>query len=123
MFEVLLVPVALVVVDQSVFVSELEFHFAERASGVVEAVKAESIQFCVLVLLNDFVEGLSSFLVGSGFSHFFVFIIISSLMKFKMLHSSNVQLVKKRKMAEEMKFKSKGIRKRRFVHATTKVVA
>ena len=40
-FEVLLVPVALVVVDQSVFVSELEFYFAERAGGVVEAVKAE----------------------------------------------------------------------------------
>ena len=40
MFEVLLVPVALVVVDQSVFVSELEFHFAERASSVVEAVKS-----------------------------------------------------------------------------------
>ena len=45
MFEVLLVSVALVVVDQSVFVSELEFHFAERASGVIEAVKAESVQF------------------------------------------------------------------------------
>lgn len=84
MFEVLLVPVALVVVDQSVFISELEFNFAERAGGVVEAVKAESIQFCVLVLLNDFVESLSSFLVGNGFSHFiFVFITISSLMKVK----------------------------------------
>ena len=86
MFEVLLVPVALVVVDQSVFVSELEFHFAERASGVIEAVKVESVQFCVLVLLNDFVEGLSSFLVGSVFCHFFVFIIISSLMKVKILY-------------------------------------
>ena len=107
MFEVLLVPVALVVVDQSVFVSELEFHFAERASGVVEAVKAESIQFCVLVLLNDFVEGLSSFLVESGFSHFFVFIIISSLMKFKMIHSSNVQLVKKERWQKKRSLRAK----------------
>ena len=36
--EVLLVSVALIVVDQSVFVSESQFHLAERASGVVELV-------------------------------------------------------------------------------------
>ena len=74
-------PVALVMVDQSVFVSEPEFHLAERASGVVEAVKVESIQFRILVLLNDFVEGLSSFLIGSVRCHLLFFIIIISLMK------------------------------------------
>ena len=78
--------VALVVVDQSVFISESEFHLAERASGVVEAVKVESIQFRILVLLNNFVESLSSFLNWSVLCHVFVFIIITSLMKVKILH-------------------------------------
>ena len=64
--------VALVVVDQSVFISESEFHLAERASGVVEAVKVESIQFRILVLLNNFAKGLSSFLVRSVLCHVFV---------------------------------------------------
>ena len=62
-FEVLLVSVALVVVSESVYVSELEFHLAERANSVAEAVEGESVQFAVLVLLNDFVESISTFAV------------------------------------------------------------
>ena len=85
-FEVLLVSVTLVVVDQSVFVSELEFHFAERASGVVEAVKVESVKLCILVLLNNFIESFSTFLTGSVLLHFFVLIINRSLMKVKILY-------------------------------------
>ena len=59
--EVILVSFALVVVSESVYVSELEFHLAERANSVAEAVEGESVQFAVLVLLNDFVESISTF--------------------------------------------------------------
>ena len=61
--EVILVSFALVVVSESVYVSELEFHLAERANSVAEAVEGESVQFAVLVLLNDFVESISTFAV------------------------------------------------------------
>ena len=73
--------VAFIVVQQSVFVSESEFYLAERASSVVELVKVESVEFGILVLLNNFVEGLSSFVDWSAFRHFIDFIINSSLLK------------------------------------------
>ena len=53
--------VALVVVPESVYVSELKFHFAELANSVAEAVEGESVQFAVLWLINDFFESISTF--------------------------------------------------------------
>ena len=61
--EVILVSFALVVVSESVYVSELEFHLAERANSVAEAVEGESVQFAVLWFINDFVESISTFAV------------------------------------------------------------
>ena len=61
--EVILVSFAPIVVSESVYVSKLEFHLAERANSVAEAVEGESVQFAVLVLLNDFVESISTFAV------------------------------------------------------------
>ena len=72
-FEVLLVSVALVVVSESVYVSELEFHFAELATSVTEAVEGESVESRILVLLNDLVESISSFIIGNSFRHFLFF--------------------------------------------------
>ena len=68
--EVLLVSVTLVVVSESVYVSELEFHLAERANSVAEAVEGESVEFAVLRLSNDFVERFSSSFFRIGFRHF-----------------------------------------------------
>ena len=62
-FEVLLVSVALVVVSESVYVSELEFHLAELANRVAEAVEGESVESLILVLLNNLVESISTFVV------------------------------------------------------------
>ena len=62
-FEVLLVSVALVVVSESVYVSELEFHLAELANRVAEAVEGEPVESCILVLLDDLVESISTFVV------------------------------------------------------------
>ena len=73
--------VALVVVPESVYVSELEFHLAERANSVAEAVEGESVQFAVLWFINDFVESISTFVFGNGFRHFFIVKIIISLME------------------------------------------
>ena len=62
-FEVLLVSVALVVVSESVYVSELEFHLAELANRVAEAVEGEPVESRILVLLDDLVESISTFVV------------------------------------------------------------
>ena len=59
--QVILVSFTLVVVPESVYVSELEFHLAERTNSVVEAVEGESVQFAVLWLINDFFESISTF--------------------------------------------------------------
>ena len=58
-FEVLLVFVALVVVFESVDVSELEFRLAELANGVAEAVESEPVESRILVLRDDLVESSS----------------------------------------------------------------
>ena len=55
--------VALVVVSESVYVSELEFHLAELANRVAEAVEGEPVESCILVLLDDLVESISTFVV------------------------------------------------------------
>ena len=70
MVEVILVSFALVVVSESVDVSELEFRLAELANGVAEAVEGESVQFAVLWFINYFVESILSFIFGNGFRHF-----------------------------------------------------
>ena len=62
-FEVLLVSVALVVVSESVYVSELEFHLAELANRVAEAVEGEPVESRILVLLDDLIKSISSFVV------------------------------------------------------------
>ncbi len=62
--------VALVVVSESVYVSELEFHFAELATSVIEAVEGESVESRILVLFDDLVESISSFIIGNSFRHF-----------------------------------------------------
>ena len=72
-FEVLLVSVALVVVSESVDVSELEFRPAELANSVAEAVEGESVQFAVLWFVNYFVESILSFIFGNGFRHVLFF--------------------------------------------------
>ena len=51
--------VALVVVSESVDVSELEFRLAELANGVAEAVEGEPVESRILVLLDDLVESSS----------------------------------------------------------------
>ena len=61
---------ALVVVSESVYVSEYEFHLAELANSVAEAVEGESVQFAVLWFINDFVESIFSFFFVHGFCHF-----------------------------------------------------
>ena len=61
-FEVLLVSVALVVVSESVYVSELEFHLAELANRVAEAVEGEPVESRILVLLDDLIKSISSFI-------------------------------------------------------------
>ena len=62
-FEVLLVSVALVVVSESVYVSELEFHLAELANRVAEAVEGEPVESRILVLLDDLIKSISTFVV------------------------------------------------------------
>ena len=62
--------VALVVVSESVYVSELEFHLAELATSVTEAVEGESVESRILVLFDDLVESISSFIIGNSFRHF-----------------------------------------------------
>ena len=61
-FEVLLVSVALVVVSESVYVSELEFHLAELANRVAEAVEGEPVESRILVLLDDLIKSISLFI-------------------------------------------------------------
>ena len=65
--------VALVVVSESVYVSELEFHLAELATSVTEAVEGESVESRILVLFDDLVESISSFIIGNSFRHFLFF--------------------------------------------------
>ena len=64
--------VALVVVSESVYVSKFKFHLAELANSVTEAVKDESVESRILVLLNDVVESFSSFIFVNGFHHFLI---------------------------------------------------
>ena len=59
MVEVILVSFALVVVFESVDVSELEFRLAELANSVAEAVEGEPVESRILVLLDDLVESSS----------------------------------------------------------------
>ena len=60
--EVILVSFALVVVSESVYVSELEFHLAELANRVAEAVEGEPVESRILVLLDDLIKSISLFI-------------------------------------------------------------
>ena len=61
--EVILVSFSLVGVSESVYVSKLEFHLAERTNSVAEAGEGEPVESRILVLLNDLVEIISTFVV------------------------------------------------------------
>ena len=64
---------ALVVVSESVNVSELEFRLAELANSVAEAVEGEPVESRILVLLDDLVESIFSFFLGCSFRHVLFF--------------------------------------------------
>lgn len=62
--------VAPVMVSESVYVSELEFHLAELANRVAEAVEGEPVESRILVLLDDLIKSISTFIFGNSFRHF-----------------------------------------------------